>query len=132
MMDVLRGPAKLLFVLSFALLSCGGKALQTPEDLPITEYAAGDVDLTLIMTTCSDVCSEYEPAECETRVEDGVITVNVTVAYADKEGVDRSNTSVCVLQCGPRILAHCRVTGLAAGTYLVRSGQGFERNIIVR
>ena len=129
MMDLARFAQSALVALSLALTSCGGKALQTPEDLPITEYSVGDFTITLVMTTCSNVCSQYEEPQCDSSVEDSTITISVSVPYGDKDGADPTK---CALTCGPKILAHCQVSGLGAGTYTVVAGNGFERSITIR
>jgi hypothetical protein len=123
-----RGALPLL--LAFA--ACGGQSLETPEGLPIREYSAGaDFTLTLLMESCSDTCSTYEPAECSTEIEGMEILVEVSVPYSEKEGTNSSTLEGCSLACGPSIFAHCPVSSLQAGTYQVVAGS-FRAPITIR
>ncbi len=114
--------------LALALAACGGNVIDTPEDIPVDEFAQGTTKITLTMTSCSDTCADYEEAECTTELSEREITVNASVSFTPGARVDGET---CSLRCGPAILAHCTVPALATGTYTVKA-DGFERKIFVR
>lgn len=114
----LRAIALLLPVLA---LACGGRALETPEDLPIRSYPSGkDITLTFVMESCRDTCSQYEAAECEVEVvEDNTIEIDVRVPYDEREDASADDLQNCTLQCGTPVFASCTVPSLDPGTYRV-------------
>ena len=128
-----RGAFLGTFILGLALLAsaCGGYALTRPESLPLHTYPADRAfRLSLVMTSCSDACSDYEAGECSVDVntEDKVIEVDVSVGYSERDGVDRAT---CALTCAKPVIGDCEVSALPAGTYSVVSG-GFSATIDVR
>ncbi len=112
-----------------ALTACGGQSVETPSDLVVKTYPAGQTfTLSLTMQACSDVCAEYDEASCSVNVkeDDNVIEVNASLTW------DRTvSESECVNRCGPPKFAHCDVPSLAAGTYSLEAG-GFTTNIVVQ
>jgi hypothetical protein len=121
----------LVLALSLLATACGEDALTRAESLPLRTYPADrDFRLSLIMTSCSDACSDYEASECSVDVntEDRVIEVDASVGYSERDGVDRAT---CALTCGKPVVAHCDVSAVPAGTYTVVSGT-FSATIDVR
>ncbi len=110
-----------------ALCACGGQSSDTPSDLQVTTYPAGEAfTLSLTMQACSDVCAEYDEPNCSVDVDGNTIKVNASLSWS-RQGSD----SECPNLCGPPKFAHCDVSALDAGTYTVESGQ-FRKDIVVR
>lgn len=111
----------MLLLLPLLALACGGRALETPEDLPIRNYPARTgFTITFVMESCSDTCQQYEAAECEVEVvEDNTIEIDVSVSYDEREDVSADDLQGCSLQCGAPVLASCMIPSLEAGTYRV-------------
>src|SRR5688572_17383424 len=96
-----------LFASTF-LAACGGRALDTPEALPIRTYPS-DTEFTMsfVMRSCSDSCSTYEPGECDAVLGEGnVIEVEVRVSYAERDGLSAEEAGICHRTCGPQVFAH--------------------------
>lgn len=102
-----------------ALAACGGDIIDTPEDIPVDEFAAGTTKITVTMTSCSDICAEYDEPQCTSEVSGTDIKLDATVSYTSKAPADGES---CSLVCGPAVLAHCSVPALPAGTYTVTAG----------
>jgi hypothetical protein len=122
---------RLGFFALFLAASCGGRSLETPEGLPIRTYPSGqDFKMTLVMRSCSDTCSTYEPGECSVEVDEEtkMLTLDVNVSYSDREGVEEGASCN---RCGPQVVAHCDVPSLQAGTWAVKT-DGFRQEIVVR
>jgi hypothetical protein len=114
------------------LLAGCGKALTTPEDLPIRNYNVGDVKLTFVMTSCSDTCSAYEDHACSLLVDADTQTVeaDVSVAVVEKPGTDGTSLDNCSVRCGNPVLVHCDPVSLTAGKWMVNAS-GFTDTIVV-
>ena len=126
----LRSLAIVLGLAAPGLASCG-QALTNPEDLVIKRYPKDTpFRISLTMRSCSDRCSTYETPECAVAIEGTKIELDVSVAYDERAGTDRSTLTGCSEACGPPVYAHCEVRALGAGTYTVESG-GFRREIVV-
>jgi hypothetical protein len=109
----------LCFGLGLSVSACGGDSLSRPESLPLHSYPADrEFRMSFVMSSCSDPCAEYEAGDCSVDVdaEDLKISVDVSVSYSDKDGVERET---CALTCGKPVLAHCDVSSIPAGTYSV-------------
>jgi hypothetical protein len=110
-----------LSVICAALAACGGPALTRPESLPEDTFLAGQpIELTLIMKSCSDTCSEYDAASCGWSLHDHELDVSVSVPYHDKPGADRTKFVNCGPTCGAPVFAHCTLGKLDAGTYTLK------------
>ena len=104
------------------VMGCGGTSLDEPEDLVITEYAAGNVTVTFVMTTCSDVCSDYGASDCSVSRDGNRLEIDVEVSVDDKEGIDRDDAVACPQMCGEPVLAHCDLGDLEPGNYTLIAG----------
>lgn len=120
-----------LLCLGLGLSACGGDSLSRPESLPLRSYPADTAfRMSVVMSSCSDPCAEYEASECSVDVdtEDRIIEVDVSVSYSDRDGVDRAT---CALACGKPVMGHCEVPAIPAGSYTVVSGS-FSASVDVR
>ena len=116
-----------------ALFAAGcGRSLDEPEDLTIRDYAAGQVTLSFVMTTCSNTCYSYDEGSCSVDVDRDKMTidVDVSVGFGGRDGANSSTLEGCSNRCGPAVLAHCDPVELSAGTYTVKAGD-FEQTIFV-
>ncbi|MEQ9499753.1 MAG: hypothetical protein RIT81_22935 [Deltaproteobacteria bacterium] len=98
-------------------LACGGNTLEGVEDLPRTNYPRGvPFRMTVMMTACSDACSEYEEADCSVDVNEDDKEISVSASVCFDRVMDE-----CPEICGPRVNAHCEIPPLDGGTYTVTS-----------